>query len=745
MESTFEKLKELDLTRDEIERFGDALKKPEFRKLLHDYVEEINDPENKKLYEKEITELERERGNDITFIHPEACYVIKTSVNGTKKAFVNICTNQLVEKPSSSPTVKDGERGLTWRLPHSLSPPREDLDKKHVRCQVFDVVFHPDTMHLASKNQAFRDMVNRTALDAVEKNFDVTLDKKNLKYPKLSYKGVAHPSVIKKPCEKPERTPEEKELFERLFPAETPDASPTKPKKPTRKTVDDEKSRYTTPQYLIKHRSHIEMEQFTEHKEAKMNAAIPKELIVEVNLPLLKSSADIDLDVTNKTIQLVSEKPAKYKLNLTLPYQVNESIGNAKFDKDRKKLVIVLPVKRNAASMEFSDSGIESDQCSPGTPESEEESDKRLVEEIESTPSEVVEPDNKPVDFRTHFLDENLHYNLPEFTCHVFENCIAFTLNVKNVDENSVEKAFCDENSSIRLKFTSISSSFYPTHYTCYVKLPQHVINIESTTVEVWDNNVILQVIVNCDNHIVSYLFGSTEDDLVEKFVEEPEVINKVLEGGEDKNDSEQTVLEPSIHGNEPEQKQQNVKEPAQERKERKDSFEENCGPKPTKAIDITGTSYESSGDELSCSSFSPSKNKGILKRFSSGRFSVGRSISESSLDNFVYSSVENCHTSLDSVIPEDGEVSSSEKKTVRFNDVVMSQLFRSNSSILGQKKKNQRKARNKKRALERRHSESEASGDEKKEGDLRDCDDFKKSECFEKKDENIFHLEVDN
>ncbi|CAH1100707.1 unnamed protein product [Psylliodes chrysocephalus] len=646
MESTFEKLKELDLSRDEVNRFGEALKKPEFRKLLSDYVEEISDPENKKLYEQEITELEKERGNDITFIHPKPNYVIKTSVNGNKKAFINICVNDLVKKPTSSPTVKDGEKGLTWQLPHSLSPPREDLDNKGVRCQVFDVIFHSDTMHLASKNEAFRDMVNRTALEAVENNFNVSLDKKNLKFPKLSYKGVAHASVIRKPCKKPDHSPEEQEFLDKLFAqSESPQPSPKKIKKPTKKIIDDEKSKYTTPQYLIKHRSSLDMEQFTEHKGAKLNVAIPKELIVEINLPLLKSSVDINLDVTEKTVQLISEKPARYKLNLTLPYQVNEAIGNAKFDKDKKKLVITLPVKRTSATIiDFSDSGVESDQCSPGTPESEEEfGEKQLVKEIVTSECSELYLE-KSVDFRTSFLDENLHYSLPEFTCHVFENTIAFTLNIKNVDDKSVEKMFSDKDSSVHIKFTSIGSSFYPIHYAFYVKLPQHKIFEESTTVEVWDNNVILQIPVTCDMPIMSYFFGCNESNLAEKYVEEPEIINQVLDDVKEDEEYELQENEQFIHGE---------SEIEERNKERKDSFDEIINPKQTRAIDITGTSYESSGDELSCSSFSPSKNK------------------------------ENCYTSLDSIIPEDGEVSSSEKKTVRFNDVVMSQLFRKDKEII--------------------------------------------------------------
>lgn len=135
-----------------------------------------------------------------------------------------------------------------------------------------------------------------------------------------------------------------------------------------------------------------------------------------------------------------------------------------------------------------------------------------------------------------------------------------------------------------------------------------------------------------------------------------------------------------------------------------------------------------------------------------SSRSSVSRSISESSIDDFTWtSSFENCYSvSQDSVIhEEEGEPSTSLKKTVRFNNHVLRQLFRSNSSILGQKKKNLRKNRNKKRANERRHSESEVSEGEKERESKTNS--FKKQSSDmdnnnpeeSKKDENIFPIDI--
>lgn len=113
---------------------------------------------------------------------------------------------------------------------------------------------------------------------------------------------------------------------------------------------------------------------------------------------------------------------------------------------------------------------------------------------------------------------------------------------------------------------------------------------------------------------------------------------------------------------------------------------------------------------------------RGILKHRT-------RSLSESQVGAFSTSAaLESACSSLDVEVLEDkprygdeeeeGEesveesIASSlgEKKSVRFNEVVSRQLFRSNSSILGQRAKNQRKAIRKRKSQARKDSESEKS-----------------------------------
>ena len=52
--------KKVELTQDEQDRFEDAMKKPEFRKMFFEYMDEIRDPQNRKLYEAELAKYEKQ-------------------------------------------------------------------------------------------------------------------------------------------------------------------------------------------------------------------------------------------------------------------------------------------------------------------------------------------------------------------------------------------------------------------------------------------------------------------------------------------------------------------------------------------------------------------------------------------------------------------------------------------------------------------------------------------------------------
>lgn len=361
MSKTETEWRNFDITTEELDRFTKAFKSEKFRNLFIEYCKEISDPRNRLIYEEEIKQFEAERGVDVTFIKPEPGFVIKTIANGNQKIFINVAKCDKIEKPSSQCGVdaKTGDKGLNWRLPYVQSKPKHDFDKNKVICAVFDVIFHPDTLHLAN-NPAFKKLLIETAYDAVRTAFDLTLDKKNLKLPKLSYKGTPQSVVIGKKLKKQSNNNND---YQKDHVAQKYDVNVSKTKKNT--TIAD----YETPKYEIVHRRHVEMHEFTDEIDAKLNLTIPKELVIKIHLPLLNSSKDVVLDVNTKSVHLHCDTPAKYKLSASLPFEVDKEMGKAQFDNQTKILAITLPVMSRKQLGIFDlcreDSGVESDQHSP--------------------------------------------------------------------------------------------------------------------------------------------------------------------------------------------------------------------------------------------------------------------------------------------------------------------------------------------------------------------------------------------
>uniref|UniRef100_A0A8C2JY52 Dynein, axonemal, assembly factor 2 n=1 Tax=Cyprinus carpio TaxID=7962 RepID=A0A8C2JY52_CYPCA len=252
----------------------------------------ISNPENKRRYEEEITQLEKDRGTDVQFIHPEAHHVLKTRGAGEKR-FINICSNQLIDKPSCE-AGRGGKAGYNWRLPFSLTPGRPDRDAAGNRCVIYDVIFHPDALHAAETNKRLMELLHSTAVGGVEDSFHIKLDKGHIKQLKMKYKGVPQAAVIRRPIpghEQQQSTSDPDQTHTEPEPEPEPKAScPTK------------------PHYTVKYRS------------------------------------DAEVRVQERRLVLESQKPA-YKLDLPLSYPVDEDKGDAKFNKTKKELTITLPVQ----------------------------------------------------------------------------------------------------------------------------------------------------------------------------------------------------------------------------------------------------------------------------------------------------------------------------------------------------------------------------------------------------------------
>ncbi|XP_049546248.1 protein kintoun [Anopheles darlingi] len=789
---------EFNLSRDEFRNITRCLENEEFRSLFIEYCDELRDPANRKRYEEELTELEAERGYDVKFLNPTPGYVIKTVVDGTRKGFINVCRCELVKKPSSAGGTNDeGQKGLRWSIPYAQSQPRKDYDNRNAECVVYDVMFHPDALHLASKNDGFRKLLNSTALDAVEGSFGVKLDRANLRFPKLQYKGTPKCTVMRERSAKQDGTTERNEVVEKLLAAmppvstnETTDCTKDKeniPKPVGCKTQNRVDPFYTTPEYKIVQCRDVGYEEMTEELDAKIDVTIPRLLKIVITLPLLKSASDCALDVTKTALHLVSEKPARYKLELKLPYEVKENEGTAKFNVDEKTLSITLPVLRHRAIT------LQDINEVRGNAQSETKI-VEAIEEEESTKNQNQEQTIKTTLQSATATSPARKTVFPKFSVNKMENIFAFTLCVRNVDPATVE--LDNRTDSVHCRFTNVGNGFFPCYYVFFVRFPNaQVLEVQH---EEWDNNLIIQITLNTSS-IGSYRAGPSEHETAEYSIME-DITDKINKFGKEIEDDSLCIavvrqekgkkkpmagLSIEISKKDAEQREDHQEEescceaapkPEEEpalcgtsveegddketdaqimlkakrnarKKNKKRSLSEsfcdhlkvivenesigqssepmskggpeaatngasapietpNSGGKPRKVRSVSECCQVESSEACDESESLPSllftrKLKGILKRSS-----FDRTISECS-------SVDDLGTSVELSFP--GSIGEECRKTVRFNDAIRKQLFRSNSCIMRQKKKSQKKRELKQRATVRRMSEGESTDNDEK------------------------------
>jgi dynein assembly factor 2 len=350
-----EKGKDIGMTEAEAERIQECMGKDEFHALFKEYVDDISDPKNQDEYDQYLRQLEEEGEipADEEVVRPTPGFVLKTkSVDQGSKIFVNVCGTPKVPMPQAGArpagenfeaTGSKGngaESGQYWSIPYIHTAMRMDQDKDRNPCHVYDILFHTDTIKLTdSQGPRFKALVIQTALESVEENGKVKLRNKEGKFDftvmqKMTYKGQCiRPHKLKKDV-----------LHQPLAPSQKnkQDEKP-KPKPPPKKKVEEEDP--TKPKMTVVHRGEIELGDYMKSVGLR-NLPIsrrPKELVIKLELPLMKSAADMDLDIKGGYLEFKAPN-AGYNLKHKLPYPVDENTGDAKYVKAQKLLTVTLQV-----------------------------------------------------------------------------------------------------------------------------------------------------------------------------------------------------------------------------------------------------------------------------------------------------------------------------------------------------------------------------------------------------------------
>lgn len=525
------RFRDLNLSTDEITRLERAFCDQTFKNLFGEYLHEIQDPENQKIFEKEIIELERQQGNEIKFLKPSPNYLLKTSVQGNTKAYINISSSIDVSKLTYETTEQSFTSDVKVSIPYALLPVQKVLCKQNESCFIYTVVFHSDTLKDAGFNAELKRVMEETAFSAIEKTFNVVLDRVNYKKSKKNFKGSLQMTIIRK-----NNVVDEKQgMFA---------CSEMKQYTLSANCYHG----YVEPVYKIKYRNEVDLQNSTNDRYCKLDILIPKEILIEIQLPLLKSINQMKLEVKSTNVILLSEN-AKYRLNLALPYEICEESGNAKFDSDSHVLTLVLPVKKVTKKKSERVNNV-----------------KQLITEIDENENLEVSRNNKSnsssskekdqlfendviSDAKNTFLNPNIKYKFPSYFCNFFQNQLAFTINVKNVDKNSFYFNIFEDRTGFCIKFSSLGSGHFPMYYAMCFTFLDDVIKVNSVLNFSFDDEHLFIYLQLKEGAIpFEYFVGINKQDMHKVYLNEPEAVQLELKDkvswGSSQSDLEKKLLQ---------------------------------------------------------------------------------------------------------------------------------------------------------------------------------------------------------
>lgn len=701
------------LSPDEYTLLTESFKDEKFRQLLCEYAREVNDPQNRKQYEKEVIQYEKERGVEAVFVHPSPGFAVLLQQDGGAPAFVNICSSDAVQRPDVEPVGGGTESCHKWSLPHAVSRPRREvlgLGRREGQQPspstarpglVYDVVFHPEALLLALQSPLMRQTLINTAIDSLKKHFSVKTGK--VEEVEQEYVGLPAQAVIKRKMgEKHLQSSEQSSAYKDHRTNSAGDNGYENVNK--NEVIRDKEREFIKPMYKLKYVRKMDIQDYSLQLIPQcVPAWQPQALELEVSLPGVSRASQVNANVWEQSVLLTTESDPKYKLELPLRYPVDEDLSAAKFDVSTRKLTLTLSVVASSKTNDKlgsqgqsppSDSGIEcefdyrtngdSDNVSEASVSSQEDGAKDVMGDAGGEEEDsVFEPPQSEHQLKL----------APAYLVQQTRENLVISLCCGNVLPSSIKAEQADDTNAW-IELSSIGGGQTTVYYSLKVDVGPNKIGASGLSHRVEEGKVVL---------------------VLQKAVAGPWETCRIGHG-----DALTPVTLPPVAAadNEEKSKRETTTEEKQD-----DSKSCMCMPRTPRMSRTVSMCETEAGHPFRLRGPTCSWPRGILKHRT-------RSLSESQVGAFSTSAaLESASSSHDIEVLEDkqryvdddeeeGEESVEEslasslgeKKSVRFNEVVSRQLFRSNSSILGQRAKNQRKAIRKRKSQARKDSESEKS-----------------------------------
>lgn len=264
-----------------------------------------------------------------TQVRPVPGFCLKTKNDKNEKVFVNICMADNVPAPqdlSDEELIKllESDDPTGFRIPMSIGEPHAEIDKSGQGCTAYDVVVSPAFMEKMKSSELFKTFFLTVMMEGVESKYETLLSREWVILKNRRFVGTLQEQNV--------RTQSKPVIMEMDQPDSAGMRSQSRAQNSLIQEVDsskeDTKSKGKEPDYRIV------QEPATGH---------PDFLVAEINLPQVKVSSSISLDLGEDRI-LLQTRSNIYYLDIFLPYYMVQSECGAQFNRKTRILTITMPV-----------------------------------------------------------------------------------------------------------------------------------------------------------------------------------------------------------------------------------------------------------------------------------------------------------------------------------------------------------------------------------------------------------------
>ncbi|KAH9589432.1 PIH1 [Trypanosoma melophagium] len=310
----------------------------------------------------------------------------KKSQSSSARVYVNMCSSEKID-PFTEETTTDNQKS-NWHVPVSVSKPRTELfseeivsfrnekaqgegddndDEKKEAVVVYDAVFHPRTLQLADRSDRFCCFLVNIAVEHINTGYN---DRHGFEFRRLPsrIRSVGTPqnqTITRKDGKSPFEMAKNEPVLTgptKVLSSKSDDKQDTQNTSNTKKISEDKQSekkpvsdlgvsskrnnmvKENVPKYSILHRGHMDLTDTWGWKVVDRRVGIPEFLVVKMDFIGVQSAGELNIEVDGTHVTIAKSDSHPYHGMVILPFSVEPTPEEAKFERRKGLLTLVLRV-----------------------------------------------------------------------------------------------------------------------------------------------------------------------------------------------------------------------------------------------------------------------------------------------------------------------------------------------------------------------------------------------------------------